>query len=226
RVERLVGAGLSNLTAKTHIGVSAGSIIIGSPHRDAGRTAVTPLIAFSGVPAERVSFLARTSCFKAFAEAKSIDAAAAVALVRHHSGKEPTLVVGRHTVGAFVVPAGTIRSAFDEKNQPRLTIVKEFGTLTLQGDTSGVVVRTGPIDLDQDLANSRPGGVVDVDEKSVVASLPAARYDLLPGLAGLMQLQNTGAITRNKRGEFIIHRQIRFPAGLSGHGVKFLLLHG
>ena len=97
---------------------------------------------------------------------------------------------------------------------------------TPRGDTSGVVVQTGPVDLDQDLARLRPGGVVDIDEKSVVAHAPVARYDILPSLAGLMQLQNSGAITRNTRGEFIIHRQIRFPAGLSDHSVKFLLLRG
>jgi Ca2+-binding EF-hand superfamily protein len=226
RVERLVGAGLSTMEAKARVSVSAGTITLGSPPGDAKKADATPLIGFSGLLAERISFMARTNCLKAFVEAKSTDAAAAVALVRRHSGKEPAVVVGRYNVGAFVVPSGTIRSGFDDKTQPRLTIVKEFGTLTLQGDTSGVVVQTGPIDLDQDLASSRPGGVIDVDEKSVVAGVPVARYDMLPGLAGLMQLQNSGAITRNKRGEFIIHRQIRLPAGLSDHPVKFLLLHG
>ncbi len=226
RVERLVGAGLSNMEAKARVSVSAGVITLGSTAGEAKKADATPLIGFSGLPAERVSFVARTSCFKPFVEAKSTDAAVAVGLVRRQSGKDPTVVVGRYNVGAFVVPSGTIRSGYDDKTQPRLTIVKEFGTLTLSGDVSGVVVQTGPIDLDQDLANSRPGGVVDVDDKSVVAGVPVMRYDMLPGLAGLMQLQNSGAITRNKRGEFIIHREIRLPAGLSDHPVKFLLLHG
>jgi len=226
RVERIVGAGLSNMAAKTPVNIAGGTIMLEASSGEARKADMTPLIGFTGVPAERVSFVARTNCFKAFAETKSTDAAAAVALVRRHGGKEPSVVVGRHNAGAFVVPSGTIHSGYDDKTQPRLTIVKEFGTLTLRGDTNGVVVQTGPVDLDEDLARSRPGGVVDVDEKSVVAAEPVVRYDLLPSLAGLMQLQNSGAITRNKRGEFIIHRQIRFPAGLSDHSVKFLLLHG
>jgi hypothetical protein len=41
-----------------------------------------------------------------------------------------------------------------------------------------------------------------------------------------MQLMNSGALTRNHEGEFIIHRQIRFPAGIDEHHVTFLLLHG
>jgi Ca2+-binding EF-hand superfamily protein len=226
RVERLVGAGLSNMAARARVSVLAGTITLGAPAVEPKKMDATPLIAFSGVPAERVSFVARTTCFKPFIEARSTDAAVSVALVRRHGGKAPSVVVGRYNVGAFVVPSGTIRSGYDDKTQPRLTIIKEFGTVTLRGDTNGVVVQTGPVDLDEDLARSRPGGIVEVDEKAVVAAAPVVRYDLLPGLAGLMQLQNSGAITRDKRGEFVIHRQIRFPAGLSDHPVKFLLLHG
>jgi hypothetical protein len=147
-------------------------------------------------------------------------------LVRRHAGKDPAVIAGRYNVGAFVLPSGATRSAYDDKTQPRLTIVKQYGTLNLAGDASGVVVRTGPVDLDKELAESSPGGVVDIDEKSVVASVAVDRYDTLPGLAGLMQLQNSGALTRNREGEFIIHRQIRFPAGLNEHHVTFLLLHG
>src|SRR5262249_21478795 len=176
-----------------------------------------PLIGFSGIAADRVTLLPRAGCLKPFIEAKSVDAVAAVAAVRRDSGKDPVLVAGRYNVGAFMVPSGEIRSAYDDKKQPRLTIVKEYGTLTLQGDSSGVVVRTGPADLETDLEQSSPGGVVDVDEKSIVSAAPPVRYDILPGLAGLLQLQQSGALSRNARGEFIIHRQIRFPAGLAAH---------
>jgi hypothetical protein len=180
----------------------------------------------TGLPADRVSFLARATCLKPFAENLSADSIFSVAAVRRDSGKDPAVVAGRYNVGTFGVPSGQIRSAYEDKKQPRLTIVKEFGTLTLKGDTSGVVVQTGPVDVETDLAQSSPGGVVDLDEKAVVANAPVVRYDILPGLAGLLQLQNSGALTRNSRGEFIIHRPIRFPAGLSGHSVKFVLLRG
>jgi Ca2+-binding EF-hand superfamily protein len=226
RVERFVGAALSTLEAKSRANVIGQSIIIRTQEQSPAQVQAAPLMGVSGLPADRVTFLARRTCLKAFVEAKSTDAAYSVALVRRHTGQEPAVIAGRYNVGGFVVPAGTIRSGHDDKTQPRLTIVKESGTLTLRGDTSGVVIQTGPVDLDQDLARLRPGGVVDIDEKSLVANAPAARYDILPSLAGLMQLQNAGAITRNGRGEFIIRRQIRFPAGLSDHPVKFLLLRG
>jgi hypothetical protein len=50
---------------------------------------------------------------------------------------------------------------------------------------------------------------------------------VLPQEAGLIQLEQSGVLSQNQSGEFLIHRQIRFPAELSGaHGVKFLLLRG
>ena len=84
----------------------------------------------------------------------------------------------------------------------------------------------GPVDLEADLEQFSPGGVIPIDAAAVVSSVAAVRYEVLPGAAGLMQLQNAGAISRNQRGEFLIHRKIRFPAGLSGHSVTFLLLRG
>jgi hypothetical protein len=60
----------------------------------------------------------------------------------------------------------------------------------------------------------------------VVANAPAVRYEVLPGAAGLLQLENSGALTRNQRGEFLIHRKIRFPAGLAPLSPTFLLLRG
>jgi Ca2+-binding EF-hand superfamily protein len=222
RVERLVGAGFGSAGTKMSMGVPAGdrSTILLDNKVDKP----VALIGVSGLPADRVTLLPRVSCLNVFMESKSSDAARTVALVRRDAGKDPVLVAGRYNVGAFVVPSGDIRSAYDDVKQPRLTIVKEFGTLTLTGDTSGVVVQTGPVDLETDLEKSTPGGVVDLDEKAIVATTLVIRYEILPGLAGLLQLQNSGALSRNRQGEFLIHRQIRFPAGLSGHSVKFLLL--
>jgi hypothetical protein len=226
RVERLVAAGITTADANMRVGLAGNVITLGTGPKAPDKADTTPLIGVTGLPTDRVTFVPRANCFKAFAETQSTDAAYSVALVRRHAGKDPAAVAGRYNVGGFVLPSGAIRSAYDDKTQPRLTIVKHYGTLNLAGDASGVVVRTGPVDLDKELAETSPGGVVDIDEKTVVAPVAVVRYDLLPGLAGLMQLQNSGALTRNREGEFMIHRQIRFPAGLNEHHVTFLLLHG
>ena len=226
RVERLVAAGITTAEANMRVGLAGNVITLGSGPKAPSKADTTPLVGITGLPVDRVTFAARANCFKVFAERQSTDAAYSVALVRRYAGKDPAVVAGRFNVGAFVLPSGAIRSAYDDRTQPRLTIVKRYGTLNLAGDASGVVIRTGPVDLDKELAETAPGGVVDIDEKSVVAPVAVVRYDILPGLAGLMQLQNAGALTRNREGEFIIHRQIRFPAGLDEHHVTFLLLHG
>jgi len=72
-----------------------------------------------------------------------------------------------------------------------------------------------------------PRGLIEVEAKSVVASARAEPYEVVPQEAGLIQLMKSGALTQNQRGEFLIHRKIRFPAALSGrHAAKFLLMRG
>lgn len=61
-----------------------------------------------------------------------------------------------------------------------------------------------------------PEGLVEIDPRTVVASQPAERYDVMPEEAGLIRLEQDGAITRNSLGEFLVHKKIRFPAGLYG----------
>jgi hypothetical protein len=73
----------------------------------------------------------------------------------------------------------------------------------------------------------RPGGLVEIDPKSVVASLPAETYEVMPDQAGLVQLLESGALTQNRAGEYIVQKKTRFPAELAGaHQVKFLVLRG
>ncbi len=232
RVERLVAFGVT--AQSNHITIAANPVPVSAPA--ASQPNVTPrpvtpqqpvaLAGISGLPADRVSFLARANCLRSFTEAKSTDGAFVLAAVRRDTGKEPSMVAARQNAAAFSVPSGQIRSAYEDKKQPRLTIVKEAGVLTLKGDSSGVVVRTGPTDLESDLEQFSPGGVINIDPQTVVANAPAVRYEVLPGAAGLLQLENSGALTRNQRGEFLIHRKIRFPAGLAPLSPTFLLLRG
>jgi hypothetical protein len=102
--------------------------------------------------------------------------------------------------------------------RPMLIISKPAGTLRIEGGVS---------DLASEVARYYPGGLVEIDPSQVVAAAPAARYDVLPNQAGLIQLVQAGALARNKSGEFLIERKIRFPAELNGaHSVRFLLLRG
>jgi hypothetical protein len=72
-----------------------------------------------------------------------------------------------------------------------------------------------------------PGGVTEIDPKTVVASVPALPYEVLPSQAGLVQLLATGALTQNSEGEYVVRQKIRFPAGLyGGHSATFLVMKG
>ena len=57
---------------------------------------------------------------------------------------------------------------------------------------------------------------MEIDPRTVVASQPVERYDVMPEEAGLIRLEQDGAITRNSLDEFFVHKKIRFPAGLYG----------
>ena len=82
-------------------------------------------------------------------------------------------------------------------------------------------------DLERNFLYLTPGGLIEIDAKSVVASTTAEPYAIRPQEAGLVQLMQSGALTQNQRGEFLIHRQIRFPVALDGrHAAKFLLMRG
>jgi hypothetical protein len=185
-----------------------------------------PLVGATGVPAERVSFLGQSRCIRYFTETPSSSAAAAAASVRQETGKDASTIAARYGLSEVSVPSGRIRNV-ERAHSNKLVIVKQAGTLTIEGDPRNVIVQTGRGELEGDLKRFNPGGVVEIDPKRVVASLPAERYQVLPQQAGLLQLVQSGALARNRSGEFLIRRKIRFPAELNGaHSVKFLLLKG
>jgi Ca2+-binding EF-hand superfamily protein len=185
----------------------------------------SPAVGATGLPAERVHFLKRAGCINYFSESPSRAAAAATALVRGETGKEPTIAAAEYSVMEFAVPSGKPQRT--RKQDSRLIIQKDSGTLRITGDASSIVVQSGARNLLSEFHRFSPGGLIEIDPKTVVSSQPAERYDVLPQQAGLLQLVQSGALTMNRSGEFLIHRKIRFPGGLHGaHAVKFLLLRG
>jgi len=184
-----------------------------------------PLAGASGVAADRVTFLAKAGCLRYFTETPSSAAAIAVGTVRRDAGRDVAVVAARYQVSGFAIPSGEIRTS-GRADRPMLVIRKQAGTLVVQGGAN-VVVEAGQSDLAGEVARFYPGGVVEVDPAAVVASRPAARYEVLPNQPGLLQLVQSGALARNRSGEFLIKQKIRFPAELNGaHSVKFLLLRG
>jgi hypothetical protein len=192
------------------------------------RVVVKQVAGISGLTSDRVTFLRSAECLPSFDEVPSIEAAKAAGTVTREAGKAPEIIVGRRTVLGFAVPSGLIQTTEEPGRSGLLVIQKSAGTLVIEGDASGIVVRKpDERSLEVDLKDSAPGGIAEIDVSSVVAGVPAVRYDVLPRAAGLLQLVRSGALSRNRKGEYLIHKKMRFPSGLhGGQSVKFLLMKG
>ena len=180
----------------------------------------------TGLPAERVSFPKQVGCLRYFSDAPSIASAQAAGAVKADIGKMPDVVAAKYKLSTFIVPSGKIEAI--NNNRPQLLVIqKSGGTLTINGDASKIQVVTPSGNIERELRRYHPGGVITVDAKKVVANVTAEPYAVLPEEAGLAQLVQSGALTQNDLGEFLINKKITFPAGLNGaHGVKFLLRRG
>lgn len=183
----------------------------------------SPWAGVTGLPADRVTFSRQSGCFSFFTEAPSIDAAKAAAVVKQQAKRDVDVVAGRHTVSGFRVPSGKIDTS--ESNRSAVMAKSKSGGPAMGMNNPSAPAATG--DLERNFLFLTPGGVIEIDAKSVVTSTTAEPYDIRPQEAGLIQLMQSGALTQNQRGEFLIHKQIRFPAALTGrHAAKFLLMRG
>jgi Ca2+-binding EF-hand superfamily protein len=187
-----------------------------------------PLAGVVGISKERVSFFGKTNCLNYFAETPTSASLQAGGLIRTAAGKAPEKTAAKYAVSGFKVPSGEIETR-NEKSRGNggLIIHKGEGTLNVIGDASNIVIQAGPSRAKDEMSRFWPGGVIEIDPKSVVGSAEPARYEVLPAQAGLLQLLTSGALTQNGAGEYIVREKIRFPAGLTGaHAVTFLVLKG
>jgi Ca2+-binding EF-hand superfamily protein len=184
-----------------------------------------PLGGVTGISKEHVSFFGKPNCLNYFGETPTSASLQTVAVVRTAVGKAPEMVAAKYSVSSFKVPSGEIEA---RREQGRgLVIQKSEGTLNVIGDASNLIIQSGPSRAKDEMYRFWPGGVVEIDPKTVVGSAQPMRYEVLPAQAGLVQLLSSGALTQNGAGEYIVREKIRFPAGLTGaHAVTFLVMKG
>lgn len=185
-----------------------------------------PVAGVTGIARDRVSFLGRSSCMRFFDETPSSGSLLAVGAVKAAVGRAPDVVAAKYAVSAFDVPSGAI-DVVGGRSGRGLVIRKSEGTLNIVGNAGDLTIESGPSRARDDLRRFWPGGVIDIDPASVVASESVVPYEVLPAQAGLVQLLADGKITQNGAGEFVVRSKIRFPAGLYGaHSVTFLVMKG
>ena len=184
------------------------------------------LVGVTGLSPDKVLFFARSGCFGYFFEMPSSDSIQSVATVREATGREPFKVSTAYSVLSFSIPSGKVETLANP--HPKLVIVEEKpGMFHVEGNPADFIVRAGPSRARDDLYDYSPGGLVEIDPKSVVASVPVQTYEVFPQQAGLVQLLESGALKQNRSGEYIVQKKTRFPAGLAGgHAVRFVVLRG
>jgi len=108
-----------------------------------------------------------------------------------------------------------------------LTNVVEHDRTTTQPDISldGLPSQEGIMEFKQTLASLKrfsPGGVVNIEARSVIATRVAERYQILPQEAGLLQLLQNGSLVERGPAYVAMQPFARYPAGLAGaHAVTF-----
>jgi Ca2+-binding EF-hand superfamily protein len=186
----------------------------------------SPLVGATGISSERITFLSRSNCLSHFSETPSSASLQTAAAISNATGKTPEVIVAKYSVGSYGIPSGKIETLREQRQQP-LVIRKSQGSLSIVGNPSNVIIQTGPSRAQEEMDGFFPGGVTDIDAKTVIARAPAAAYEVFPAQAGLVQLLGKGTLTQNRTGEYIVREKIRFPPGLYGaHAVTFLVLKG
>jgi Ca2+-binding EF-hand superfamily protein len=184
------------------------------------------LVGATGLSQEKITFFSKSNCLGYFSEMPSSQSIQTVSAVREATGQEPSKVSTAYSVLGFSIPSGKVEALADAQGR-RLIIEKNSGSLRVEGDSRNFILRAGPSRARDDLYVYSPGGLIEIDPKSVVASLPAQTYEVFPQQAGLVQLLASGALTQNRAGEYVVPRKMRFPPGLAGaHSVKFVVLRG
>lgn len=184
------------------------------------------LVGATGIAQEKVSFFGKSNCLTYFYETPSSGSLQTMATIRAGTGKAVETVAAKYSVAGFKVPSGAVESV-REQGKGALVIEKTQGTLKVIGNPSDLIVQAGPSRAKSEMYRFSPGGVIEIDPKTVVSSVPTTSYEVLPQQAGLVQLLASGALRQNSLGEYIVREKIRFPAGLYGaHSVTFLVMKG
>jgi len=167
----------------------------------------TPLVGATGVPAERIVFLGQPECMTYHAGPNFIRSEAATEAVRSQTGQSPVVVAPNEQIGSVTLPSGQITMT-QVPGSPRRPRRLSDGSLE-------TIPRVDA--LQRRMLRFHPGAWIGVDDPSaVVASKPVERYEVLPQEAGLIQLEQDGALERNEQGEFLVWKKIKFPADLHG----------
>lgn len=177
---------------------------------------------------EKVSFLPADVCGE---YATSTDDSKALLLKTKLSmalGRDLSQLIAYSSPGGVGVPSGKELKPGAGSRSDGPTIQTVEGTFVIRDGVPVKIAGAEGLSTEREFLRYYPGGLVEIDPLEVITPGQAARYDVLPQEAGLLQLIADGALRRSPDGVYVIEKPFaRFPAGLNGgHSVRFLLRNG
>lgn len=165
----------------------------------------------TGLPKERVTFASVGQCGHFWVNMNKRYPDLTKQYMQLLTGRPADIVLGFNSIWDLRLPSGQATPA-DEM-------------LQLRADDGGAESDIGK--MRRAFLAVHPGGLATIDPAHVISGQPVRPYEVLPDYAGLHQLVRDGTITLNRSGEFLVHKPMRFPPGLSGAlSAKFLVLKG
>lgn len=172
-------------------------LVVGSMEANASRQSLAGAI---GLPRERVSILP-SGCLGVL-DGRGYENAGASPLIRKAVGRSPDAIFGTPRASIISLPSGT----------------------STRGDGTKAIMPQG-FDPEswRDAIRFWPGGLIEVDTRSIVADARVEQYKVLPSQMGLAQLIGQGAITKTGSDRYRIVRPIaHIPPKMSGsHAATF-----
>jgi hypothetical protein len=184
----------------------------------------------TGLPKDRVTFLDNPACIGRFYGGAPSSVLRTKAIVERLAGQPVDAISVTHKVESVAIPS-----------MKREQIRGRGMTFSMQGNDGEVVTdRDKAIQVDQasepmsglelvkdELLRFNPGGIDVIGVADVISSVKPEKYEIMPGLAGILQLVEKGDIEVLERGSYRIVRSTRLPAGLErAHFVQFYLPKG
>lgn len=174
-----------------------------------------PRVGVTGVAHDKVTTAGLRDCIPYFDHPETDQSTRALEAVKLTIGRSPDVIVAISGADNFRIPSGT----YDDKH-------------VMAGQM--ICPQTGPaVALWRKALQYNSVGIIELDPATVVATLPARRYNVLPRQAGLAQLIEQGALEIFRSSEeivvsgskaqkvlmpshLLIRKKMRFPAGLHG----------
>jgi hypothetical protein len=170
-----------------------------------------------GLTSEKVTFLKPRRCLRPFVNPDGGDARRAMAIIQAALGKPVTAVIGARQLMHTALPSARIidpATAWNSAKGHKVHPMKPPKGVDHQ--------------IWSRLTRGYPGGIAEFDANDVIAPGPAVAYEVLPSIAGLVDLMKQGAIRRRlEDGYLLIQKPIaRYPFDLASLRMSVLLEKG